>query len=177
VEYFKELQRKSSIAYYKRQIFQLRRFLKFLKVDWADEITLPSDPYYTPIHISDMTITETFDYFKTNDNYLRIKAVILLGCSSGLRAEEIYNLTIDNIDLDNRKIIVKHEPASNQTTKTKKTRISFITEQAKKAIQEYIEFYNYGNNGLRTLFAKKTLELNFRLMLIFQSIQRFSSYE
>ena len=44
LEHFKELQRNCSVAYYKRQMFQLRRFLKFLKIDWSDEITLPADP-------------------------------------------------------------------------------------------------------------------------------------
>jgi len=27
-------------------MFQLRRFLTFLKIDWAKDITLPADPYY-----------------------------------------------------------------------------------------------------------------------------------
>ena len=107
-------------------------------------------------------ITETLNYFKTNDNYLRIKAVILLGCSSGLRAEEIYNLTMEDIDLNKRKITIRHDPKSNHTTKTKKTRISFISEEAKIAIQDYLDYFKYGNNGLRTLFAKKTLERYFR---------------
>ena len=64
LEYFKALQQNSSVAYYKRQMFQLRRFFKFLKVDWADEITLSADPYYNPIHIFYKTITETLEYFK-----------------------------------------------------------------------------------------------------------------
>jgi hypothetical protein len=42
---FKKLQRECSVAYYKRQMLPLRLFLKFLKIDWADEITLPADPY------------------------------------------------------------------------------------------------------------------------------------
>ena len=159
-------------------MFQLRRFLKFLKVDWADEITLPADPYYTPIHITNKTIIETLEYFKTDDNYLRIKAVVLLGCSSGLRAEEIYSLTMEDIDLHIRKIIVKHNPKYNQTTKTKRTRISFITDESRKAIQEYIDFYKYGNNGLRTLFAKKTLERNFRKAPIrVKHLRKFFSQE
>ena len=143
-------------------MFQLRRYLKFLKIEWADEITLPVDPYYTPIHISKKKIRETLDYYKDSNYYLRIKAVLLLGCSSGLRAEEIYNLTVDDIDLANRKIIVRHEPESNHTTKTKKTRISFISEEATIAIQEYLDFFKYGNSGVCTLFAKKTLERHFR---------------
>jgi integrase len=130
LEYFKELQRNNSAAYYKRQMFQLRRFLKFMKIDWAVELTLPADPYYTPIHISKKKINDTINYFTSDDNYLRIKAVILLGCSSGLRPNEIYNLTENDIDLNQRKIIVRHDP--NSITKTTSSLPSFFREQRKK---------------------------------------------
>jgi integrase len=159
LEYFKELQRKNSVAYYKRQIFQLRRILKFLKVDWADEITLPADLHYNPIRISSDAIKKTFDYFNEDDTFIRLKAVILLGCSSGLRSTEIYNLTEDDIDLNNNMIIVKHDPKNNHT---KKTRVTFFSDEAKKAIEEYIKLFQNSNSGLRTLFAQKTLSRKFR---------------
>jgi len=94
------LQSNSSVAYYKGQMFQLRRFLKFMKIDWADEITLPADPCNNPIRVSSEKITEALDFFKKDDSYIRIKAVILLGCSSGLRATEIYEFTFGNLPTD-----------------------------------------------------------------------------
>ena len=178
VEYFKELQRKSSVAYYKKQMFQLRRFLKFLKVDWADEITLPADPNYNPIRISSDTIKKTIDYFKEDDTFIRLKAVILVGCSSGLRSTEIYKLTENDIDLNNNMILVKHDPKNNHTTKTKKTRVTFFSNEAKKTIEEYIIFFHNYNSGLRTLFAQKSLSRKFRNAPIrVKDLRKFFSQE
>ena len=127
IEYFKELQRNNSIAYYKRQMFQLRRFLKFMKINWADEITLPADPYYNPIRFTTEKINETLEFFRNDECFIRVKAVILLGCSSGLRATEIYDLTQEDIVLDENKVIIRHDPQNNHTTKTKKSRVSFYS--------------------------------------------------
>jgi site-specific recombinase XerC len=94
-------------------MFQLRRFLTFLKIDWAKDITLPADPYYNPIRITSDKIKETLDYFKQDDTFIRLKAVMLLGCSSGLRSTEIYDLTEDDIVLNQNKIIIRHAPKNN----------------------------------------------------------------
>jgi len=161
LKYFKELHSNSSVAYYKRQMFQLRRFLKFMKIEWADEITLPADPCYNPIRISSEKITETLDFFKNDDSYIRIKAVILLGSTSGLRATEIYDLTEDDIVLNQNKIIIRHDPKSNHTTKTKRSRISFFSNDAKEALEDYLEYFKNTDSGLRTLFAQKTLSRKF----------------
>jgi len=162
IDYFKKLQKDCSVAYYKRQMFQLRRFLKFLKVDWAEEITLPADPFYSPIRITEDKIKETLNYFRDDDAFIRLKAVILLGSSSGLRSTEIYNLTEEDIDFNRNMITVRHDPQSNHTTKTKKSRVAFFSNEAKEALDEYIEFFNISNGILRTLFAQKTLSRKFR---------------
>jgi len=161
IEYFKELQRNNSIAYYKRQMFQLRRFLKFLKIDWADEIILPADPYYEPIRLTTEKINETLNFFRDNECFIRIKAVILLGGSSGMRATEIYNLTQEDIVLDDNKVVIRHDPQNNHSTKNKKSRVSFYSSEAKQAIIEYLDYFNNHNNSLNTLFAQKTLSRKF----------------
>ena len=161
IEYFKELQRNNSIGYYKRQMFQLRRFLKFLKIDWADEIILPADPHYEPIRLTTEKINETLEYFKEDESFIRLKAVIFLGCSSGLRATEIYNLTQEDIVLDENKVIIRHDPKNNHTTKNKKSRISFYSLETKQAIIDYLDYFTNHNNTLTTLFAQKTLSRKF----------------
>jgi len=160
IEYFKELQRNNSVGYYKRQMFQLRRFLKFLKIDWADEINLPADPYYEPIRLTTDKINETLEYFKEDESLIRLKAVILLGCTSGMRAEELYKLSQEDIILDENKVIIRHDPKSNHTTKNKKSRISFYSNEAKQAIIEYLDYFN-NHKTLTTIFAQKTLSRKF----------------
>jgi integrase len=46
--------------------------------------------------------------------------LVLLGATSGLRAEEFYQLTIKNIDTKKRILHINHDPINGQTTKTKK---------------------------------------------------------
>ena len=48
IEYFKKLQSNFSISYYKKQMYQIMKLLSHFNVEWAKDIKLPSDPYYTP---------------------------------------------------------------------------------------------------------------------------------
>ena len=49
LSYFKHLKDTCALAYYKKQMYQIRKFLNHLKVDWIKDIVLPSDPEYSPI--------------------------------------------------------------------------------------------------------------------------------
>lgn len=62
----------------------------------------------------------------------------MLGYTSGLRAEELYTLTTNDINLEKRIIYVRHDPLNNHSTKNKKSRISFFNQVAQKALFEYI---------------------------------------
>ena len=153
IQYFKKLQKESSIAYYKKQMYQIKKFLKYLKCDWVEKIKLPKNPSYSPKRISKEDINKTIEYFKDNPHFLQIKALILLGASSGLRAEEIYQLKQEDISLKIQKVIVNHNPTANQSTKTGKSRISFFNKEAMTSIQEYIgNGYSYSK-----LFPQTTL--------------------
>ena len=44
-----------------------------------------------------------------------------------------------NVYWRERKIIIRHEPINNKTTKTKNSRVSFFNEEAKIKIKKYIE--------------------------------------
>ena len=84
-----------------------------------------------------------------------------LGISSGLRAEELYQLTINDIDLKDRIIHVNHNPNNNQTTKTRKSRISFFDEKAKQELTIYLEEFNK-NSKLKCLFNQSHISRLFR---------------
>ena len=91
-----------------------------------------------PKLISKKDIENTLEFFSKNQYYLQINTLIELGISSGLRAEELYQLKPDDICLDDRIVRVNHNPMRGQTTKTKKSRISFFTNDTKKALTEYL---------------------------------------
>ena len=156
LSYCKKVKEASSVTYYRKQIYQIRRFLEYLKIDWASTIKLPPEPEYLPKRISSDAIDKILFDFKDNKYFKQIKALILLGCSSGMRAEELYQLTPNDIDLENRIVHINHNPRNKQTTKTQRSRISFFNKDGHKALSEYLEYFNNGN-GLEVLFGHSHL--------------------
>ena len=137
------------------------KFLRYNKVDCVNEIQLPPEPYTTPIRITKKDIEMTLTYFEKHSHYIRYRALILLGCASGLRAEELYQLSMKDIDIEACIVKVNHNPKSNQTTKTGKSRIVFFNNDAKTALTEYFYYFNNGN-GLKELFPQKRIERSFQ---------------
>jgi site-specific recombinase XerC len=70
-------------------MYQILKFLKHHGTDWVNNIKLPPDPDYTPKRISNIDIKNTLEYLRKDIHYSRYKAIILLGYTSGLRAEEL----------------------------------------------------------------------------------------
>jgi len=156
LEYFKKLQRECSDAYYLKQMYQIKKFLLHLNCEWIQYIQLPKNPTYIPKRITIQDIESTLQYFKENPHYLQVKALVLLGSSSGLRAEELYQLNKQDIDLSTRIVKVNHNLMNGQTTKTGKTRTSFFNSRAKDALITYFNFYENGCNYSK-LFSQTTL--------------------
>lgn len=147
--YFKYLKDTYSIATYKKEMYQILKFLTFHHIEWAKEIKLPSDPTYNVKRFSWDIIQQTLTHFKNHQYFKQINAIILLGVSSGLRAEEMYQLNPEDIDLEERIVHINHHPLNGQTTKTQRSRISFFNEEAKQAFSEYLTYFNNGNKLYR----------------------------
>jgi len=156
LRYFKKLQQENSISYYKKQMYQIRKFLKYLKCDWIDDIKLPKNPEYYPMRISSISLDETLNHFKNSTHFLQIKALLYIGSSSGLRAEELYQLRLEDFDLENCIVKVEHNPLTGQSTKTRKSRVSFFNSQARDALSEYFVFYRDGSSYSK-LFPQTTI--------------------
>jgi integrase/recombinase XerD len=161
LEYIQNLKDNYSLATYRKRTYVIRKFLYFLKVDWADNIQPPPEQVYKPIYVPKQSIDDALEYFKNSIYYLQLRAVILLGIDSAMRPEEIYQLTLDDIDLDNRTVRIIHNPKIGKTTKTKVSRVSFFTPSTRRALQEYIDFYN-NDSGLKELFGQSHLMRLFR---------------
>ena len=161
IEYLNKTRRNYSTTYYRKIIYQIRKFLTYLDIKWAKDINPPSEPIYLPKRVTLEDINNTLSYFKDNQYFIQIKALILLGISSGMRAEEIYQLTIDDIDLDNRIIHINHDPQNGQSTKTKISRVSFFNDEARIALNEYLTCYKSGMN-LKVLFSQSHITRLFR---------------
>jgi integrase/recombinase XerD len=161
LEFFKQLNNNMSLVYYKKHLYQIRRFLEYLKVDWASTIKLPPDPEYHPKRISEEAIQKILSFYEGHEYFNQIKSIILLGTSSGMRAEEIYQLKPSDIDLNKRIVYINHKPQVGQSTKTRRSRLSFFTKQTEIALSEFLDWFNNGSN-LKNLFAKSHITRIFK---------------
>jgi integrase/recombinase XerD len=161
LDYLNLIRRKHSTTYYRKITYQIRKFLTFLHLDWANDIHPPSEPIYIPKRISEKDINSTIFYFKDNQYLTQINALIYLGISSGMRAEELYQLTIEDINLDNRVVHINHNPQNGQSTKTKISRISFFNKESQIALNEYLTYFENDVN-LKVLFSQSHISRLFR---------------
>ena len=176
IEYFGVLKNKLSISSYRKQVYQILKFLRYLKINWTDEIKLPAEPFYYPKRISKDDIDNTLRYFKNHICFLRVKAIVLLGANSGMRAEELYQLKIVDINLDDRTVYINHNPNNNQTTKNKKSRVSFFTIETQQALLEYFDYFKDSN--LKVFFPQARIERMFRNAPIrIKDLRKFFSQE
>jgi integrase/recombinase XerD len=105
--------------------------------------------------VTDEDIKKTLNYFSNSRNHLRYRALILFARSSGLRPSEIFQLTLNDLDLENRIVYVRND--STHHTKTGKSRVSFFDDRAKFALLRYIKF----NRG-KKLFNESIMMRAFR---------------
>jgi len=161
LEYIQDLKDNLSLSTYRKRTYAIRKFLKFLNVEWANQLHPPPEQKYIPIHVPQEQILQALEYFKDSPYYLQVSALIHLGKDSGARPEELYQLTLEDIDLDNRSIHIIHNIKKGKTTKNKVSRISFFTPETKKVLEEYITFYKNGFQ-LRDLFGQSHLTRLFR---------------
>jgi len=140
--YLKNEMNKYEVSTYRKKVYQIRRFLTYLGYDWANQIKPPKEPETIIKHITKEDVTKSLNIIRNHSQSERYTALILLGAYSGLRAEEIYQLEMKDIDVDNRIIHINHNPSNGQTTKTKKSRISFFNGETKDALLKYFSIYD-----------------------------------
>jgi integrase/recombinase XerD len=177
LDYLLKLSKKYSTSTYIKKVYQIRKFLNYLNIEWSKDIIPPPKPNYLPKRITEDYIQKALEYFKDNIYNIQIKSLIYLGITSGLRSEELYQLTLDDIDLDNRIIYINHNPENKQTTKTKTSRISFFNEDAKRELIEYLKYFN-NNCRLKCLFNQSHISRLFRYSSIkVKDLRKFFSQE
>ncbi|MEM2508708.1 MAG: site-specific integrase, partial [Candidatus Thermoplasmatota archaeon] len=150
-----------------KEALQIKKFLRYLKIEWADEIEIPKMKDYQPKRITIEDVKNLLSFIKNKDKFGRYKALILLGATSGMRAEEIYKLQKDDIHLNERKIVVRAEIA-----KTKKTRICFFSKETKEALENFLR------KDIEKLFPQDVIHKDFRFApLKVKDLRKFFSQE
>ena len=177
--YLKKLKNYYSISSYRKRTFQIRRFLQYLDVGWADSIKVPSEPVKMPKRITMEDIRKTFDFFNKHEYELQMKSVLLLGSSSGLRPEELYKLQEDDFDFSNNTIRIEHNPDVGKTVKTAKSRITFFNNNAKEYLKNYFDIFNDKTcYRLSYLFGQRHIEKEFyKSPIQVKDLRKFFSQE
>ena len=69
INYFNFIKNKYSISCYRKEAYQLLKFLRFLKVDWTGEIQLPAEPFTKLIRVTQKDRENTLQYFSNHQHY------------------------------------------------------------------------------------------------------------
>ncbi|MBN1860460.1 MAG: site-specific integrase [Candidatus Thermoplasmatota archaeon] len=173
LKYFECIKDKYSIASYRKCVYQIRKFLEYLGIAWSNKLNPPPEPECIPKHMTQDSIKDALSYYEKHEYSKQVKAIILLGCTSGMRAEELYQLTLDDIDIRNRIVRINHNPNNGQSTKTKRSRVSFFSVETQEALSEYLDYYN-NQDTLKVLFCQSHLSRIFRDSIV--KIKDFRKY-
>jgi site-specific recombinase XerD len=80
---------------------------------------------------------------------VRNKAILSVFLDTGLRISELTNLTLDDVDMDNASLLIRHGKGGKQ-------RVVRIGNKAQKVLWKYITLYRQGNSN--RLFLNRTGE-------------------
>ena len=141
----------------RNKLIRIRKFLKFINHPIAGSISIPRVPKRLKkvIKIADVRklLEEINSKIKDEEIKQMLNSAILITATSGLRAEELYKLEIEDIDIENRTIFLKAEK-----TKDYEDRIAFFSEEAKQALMHYLN----SNPDPERPFRKKSIYHHFK---------------
>ena len=142
--YINECRKLYSHEYVRKIVIDIRRLMKAINAPFADKLRLPRVPkrrkrVFKKAHIQQLI--KQIEQLKCKSLRLRTKAAVLLAATSGLRSSEIYQLTLSDIDLENRIVLVNFgkTAGTSKTIKDFEERFSFFSIEARTAIEEYID--------------------------------------
>ena len=159
-EFFESVKYYSS-SNYRKYVLHVRRLLKNLGVPYWNNIVLPKVPKSQKIIIKKNLVRRVIlNLWNLRDvnkiTKFRIISAFILGATSGLRSEEIYNLTSDDIDLDNRVVYVRfgENASTNKTVKDYEERVAFFNHETQVIIRYFFEIYD----GKKEIFNQRSIE-------------------
>ncbi|AIY89875.1 tyrosine-type recombinase/integrase [Geoglobus acetivorans] len=153
--YINEIKQQFSPRTARKRLIYIRAFLKFVNHPLAEHIELPKIPKQKKIVVKPRDIRQILIEAdsKLRERYaLKVKSATLLSATSGIRAEELYLLTVDDIDLENRTIYIKAEIAKDY-----EDRVTFFSREAQEVLQEYLSVVKPD----KLPFSKKSLLYHF----------------
>ena len=114
---------------YKRELSSLRIFIK----DYLERPELVKTFRFPKVYYKPIIAPSREDIKKLSSALdIKYKALLIMFATTGLRHHELLSVTIDQIDLDRRMIIL------GKNSKTKRTWVTFFNEEAEAILQQYL---------------------------------------
>ncbi len=152
INYINRLKSQLAPGTARKHVLRIRAFLRFIDHPLANQIELPKVPkkrrklVIKVEHIRNLL--REIDERLSDPYRLKLKSAVLLSATSGLRAEELYKLRLEDIDLENRTIFVRAEIAKDY-----EDRVTFFSKEAQTVLDEYLNAFKPSN----PLFSKKSI--------------------
>ncbi|MEM3927669.1 MAG: tyrosine-type recombinase/integrase [Archaeoglobaceae archaeon] len=120
---------------------------------FVEKIDLPAKPRRLKKVIKLKEIQNTLKQLQNFSELqkLRLTTAILISATSGIRAEELYKLQRDNIDVEDRMISIDFRIAKDY-----EERLTFFSEEAKEWLESYLSIAG------KTLFPETSIRRCFR---------------
>jgi integrase/recombinase XerD len=158
LDHFTNLRPKYSSKTYRDNVLCIREFLRFQEIEWAAKIKLPKAKKMLPIIVKEDQLHTCLRLINEIDSAYeplrirrqRLKAFMVLGAVSGVRAHELYDLTPEQIDLKNRSIKLEN-------TKTDEPRVVIFNSAAQQELKKLISM-----KPRLPLFPKRIIQKTFR---------------
>jgi integrase/recombinase XerD len=171
LEYLKRLSEQFETSGYRKIFFQIRKFLDYLGIEWASKLKAPKVRNKNNIKVYRAAhIREVYGLLCKRGDTRRYTAALLLAATSGIRAEELYALTPDDIVMAERMLYIN-------ASKTGERRVAFFNEEAARELASYLEEFKHDSN-IKQLFGKIRMQKVFREMpLRVKHLRKFFSQE
>ena len=129
------------------------------KLDFIENL---KEQYTTFNYLDDLEIMKLIKYLESSKLAIQNKLMITLFLESGVRRKELRYIEINNIDLENKIILLT-------TTKTNKPRFICYSDLTDKYLKNYIfnlknkkYLFNVSNNSISSCFRRINKTLNFK---------------
>lgn len=154
LDYLKRCKEQDARSTYRKKLYQIRKFLQNNGQDWAEQLKAPKERNNNDITVwrpDDMQ--QAYEALAQQDTH-RYTAALMLAATSGLRPHELYELSRDDIDLQNRTVHVRK-------SKSGKQRYAFFSERAAAELRAFFaEDSDYkapfNEHAIRGMFKKRT---------------------
>ncbi|MBE3120820.1 MAG: hypothetical protein IMZ53_06990 [Thermoplasmata archaeon] len=151
LEYLAMVKETKDLTTYNKEYYAIKKYLKFIHCDFLDQIPETKNKYYTPKELTLEKMQPILDKFKDDKQMVTI---LKLGSISFCRAYELYALTFEDFNFQERSISINRN--NDKTTKNLMSiRKTYFNESVSLLVQDYFKWCKL--HGIKKPFSMLTI--------------------